>query len=250
MNDLLNDGTALVEQLLKDNPPLHILTEEHSKVLKDFGMDVKPGPISHAVPPEVISYLVRNVKDTARTIETGGGHTTVVLAALAQHHTCITIDTDCVKLTKEYMDRIGIPREKVTFIVESSDTALPRLSLSETFDFAFIDGGHGYPFPALDWHYIDQRLKLGGIVGLDNTEIPAVYEHTRFLDQNQSYVLSERISNTIQGPVYGASFYTKVRDDEREVFKQPYNLRRAKPLSLKERIKETIRPRYKFWPWD
>ena len=237
---------ALIEQLIADNPQLHVLTETHSALLLKFGVDLKPGRISFAIPPEMIRYLASVVKNTDLTIETGGGHTTIAFAALARHHTCITIDESNIDMTKKYMRQIGLPAEKVTFVLESSDTALPKLT--ETFDFAFIDGNHAYPYPALDWHYIDKQMKIGGVIGFDNTEIRAVYEHCLFLEENKTYSLAKRFE--FPGMSYGASFYTKIRDDEREVFKQPYSLKRAKPLTIAERVKDVVRPRQKFWPWD
>jgi predicted O-methyltransferase YrrM len=224
------------------------MSEEHSALLMRFGVDIKPGPTSHAVVPELIRYLSESVKSDYLTIETGGGHTTVAFAALAKHHTCVTVDESNVELTKKYMSQIGIPEEKVTFVLESSDTALPKLT--GTFDFAFVDGNHSYPFPALDWHYIDKRLKIGGVIGLDNTEIRAVYEHCLFLEENKTYTFTREIRNTVWGGNYGASFYIKVKDDERETFYQPYNLRRAKPLTFRERVKEVLKPQKKVWPWD
>src|SRR5205809_762843 len=176
----------IVERLLRDNPQLHVLTDDQVATLRPFGMELKPGPASHAVPPEVIRYLAKSVKSSDRTIETGGGHTTIAFAALAHHHTCVTIDKTSVELTRNYMKEIGISAEKVTFLLESSDTALPKLPAEETFDFAFIDGSHSYPFPALDWHYIDKRLKIGGIIGFDNTEIRAVHDHCLIIEENQT----------------------------------------------------------------
>jgi hypothetical protein len=240
----------IIERLLRDNPQLHILSEYHVSLLMGFGLQLKPGLISHAVPPELIRYLLKSVKSDDLTIETGGGHTTVAFAALAKHHTCVTNDESNVELTKKYMHQIGIPEEKVTFVLESSDTALPKLPAVETFDFAFIDGNHAYPFPALDWHFIDKRLKIGGIIGFDNTELRAVYDHCMILEENKTYTLIERFVNPSYGLHYGANFYTKVRDDERETFKQPYNLKRAQKMTLREHLRAVRRRQQKFWPWD
>ena len=238
---------ATIDRLLSDNPKLHILSEGHAALLRSFGVNLQPGLISHAVPPELIRYFLRTVKPSDYTIETGGGHTTVALAALAKHHVCVTNDESNVELTKKYMADLGIPADKITFMEESSDTALPKLT--GAFDFAFIDGNHGYPFPALDWHYIDRRLKIGGIIGFDNTEIRAVHEHCMVLEENQTYVLVDRFEIPIARR-YGCSFYRKARDDERETFKQPYNLKRAKRLTLYERLRDLRRRRPKVWPWD
>jgi hypothetical protein len=136
------------------------------------------------------------------------------------------------------MAQIGIPVDKTTFILEPSDTALPKLSLPEKLDFAFIDGCHGYPFPAMDWHFIDLRLKVGGIVGFDNTEIRCVRDHCAFLEANQAYELVERIDHTSLGGDYGANFYVKLKDEGREWVCQAYNrLSPPRPKGLYETLK-------------
>ena len=56
-------------------------------------------------------------------------------------------------------------------LIGSTDETLPQLGIETLVDFAYVDGCHGYPFPALDWHYIDGRLRVGGIIGMDNAEL-------------------------------------------------------------------------------
>lgn len=240
----------LIDRLLADQPKLHELSAEHAALIANYGVKVQPGPASWAVPPTVIHYLREVVKPDHLTIETGGGYTTIALAALARHHTCVTNDENSVERMKEYMQQAGIAAEKVTFMVESSDTALPKLPEGAQFDFALIDGNHAFPFPAVDWHYIDLRLKVGGELGVDNTEIRAVYDLCRFLEENQSYTLTRRFTHSSLARRYGTNFYRKTRDDGRETFHQPYNLKPAKRLSLRELIEDARVLRRKIWPWD
>ena len=244
------DRKALIERLLQDNPTLHYINENEVEDFAKSGINYQfeAGQVSWAVAPEVIHYLSDVVKPSDRTIETGGGHTTIAFAALGHHHTCVTLDERNVELTKKYLEKSGIGADKVTFIVESSDTALPKLK--GEFDFAFIDGNHAYPFPALDWHYLDQRLKIGGIVGLDNTEMRAVHDHCLFLDENGTYKLRGKVADTIYGKNYGVSFYSKLDDDGRDALRQAYSRKRARKRTLSERIKQVLRPEPKIWPWD
>lgn len=222
----------IIERLLRENPKLHYLPAKLAKRASDHGYKMEPGPLSLAVSPEVIQYMARTVTSAHLTIETGVGQTTVALAALAKHHTAVTYpDLVSLGMIKDYMTQVGIPGEKTTFILESSATALPKLSVPEKLDFAFVDGCHGYPFPALDWHFIDLNLRIGGIIGFDNTEIRSVRDHCRFLEENKAYELIERIENTVYGGAYGASFYVKRKDEEREWIYQPYN---RQPVKEKE----------------
>ena len=73
----MNSGRILVERLLEEKPQLH------------------PGGVSWAVSPAVLRYFAEVVKPTDRTAETGAGYTTVALAALGDHHFCVTSDREC-----------------------------------------------------------------------------------------------------------------------------------------------------------
>ena len=46
------------------------------------------------------------------------------------------------------------------------------------------------------------------------------------------------------------SYLENLRDDELETFRQPYNLRRARPKTLRERVRDLVYGRRKYWPWE
>jgi hypothetical protein len=69
----------------------------------------------------------------------------------------------------------------VTFVLERSEYALPRLHTSG-YEFALIDGRHGFPAPFIDWFYIADRLRQGGVVLLDDTWIWTCHVLASFLD--------------------------------------------------------------------
>ena len=114
-----------------------------------------------------------------RTIETGSGASTIVFASRGSRHTAISpraaeheaICADC--------DREGIDVSGVTFIAESSHTALAREA--EPIDLALIDGAHGFPYPVLDWFEIQSKLREGGILLVDDSYIPTVNMLVRYL---------------------------------------------------------------------
>jgi hypothetical protein len=222
-------GREVVDRLIRDNPPLHYISELDVQICgpaaEAAGHSLKVGPVSWAVPAAVLMYFRSVVKPGDYTIETGCGHSTVALAALGKHHICICPLPHEHRLVQEYMDQVGVPRDKVTFVLDSSEQALPNLKPDHRLNFAFIDGCHGYPFAALDWHYIDPHLAVGGMIGFDNTEIRAVQYHCDFLEANESYELAAKLTNPAQ-PDYGASFFRKRRDEHREWMCQPFNLKR------------------------
>ena len=105
---------------------------------------------------------------------------------------------------------------------------------------AWLDGEHGYPFAALDWHYIDKHLKVGGVIGFDNTEIPSVHNHCEFLELNKTYALCANISSPALG-TYGAYFYEKLAHQGRSAGAQLYNHRRVPGMHPQGS---------RVWPWS
>lgn len=235
------DGRTVVEKLVKDNPLLHFISESDVKEYASV-MRFQVGRVSWAVDADVIRYLEEIVQPHHRTLETGSGHTTIAFAALGAFHICIDPDFTVCEIIKRYMQDIGAPIDHVNFVVDSSETAFAKLNLDKPIDVAFIDGCHGFPFPALDWHYIDRLLKVGGILGVDDTNIPSVKVLTDFLDKNKTYSLENRMSKT--------AFYRKLTDENnREWAFQRFNKvngedtdrEKNKHLQFLRRIKRYLR---------
>jgi len=63
---------------------------------------------------------------------------------------CITPDADEAERVKRYCAGLGLP-ENITFFIESSDKILPYNDPIPALDRVFIDGGHAFPAPILDW---------------------------------------------------------------------------------------------------
>jgi hypothetical protein len=125
--------------------------------------------------PETLGYLAQYGGDGVRSLETGCGASTVVLAASGANHTTISPDPSEHELVREYCHRIGVDTSRLTFIDGFSDEVLPELLNKGTaLDLAFIDGAHGFPYPVVDWHYVSRMLEVGGRLVLDDIPIPAI----------------------------------------------------------------------------
>jgi hypothetical protein len=61
--------------------------------------------------------------------------------------------------------------DAVTFHEGFSQYVLPHLGGTEDLDVVFIDGGHGFPVPAVDWIYLAPRLKVGGRMLIDDIDL-------------------------------------------------------------------------------
>jgi predicted O-methyltransferase YrrM len=233
----------VLDRLRADRPLFHSLTAEAVRSLIPLGFDVQAGDVSWAVAPRALRWIADHVAPKMVTLETGAGYTTVVLAALAHHHTCCTLMASEEEKIRPYLRQIGVPEEKVTFWIGSSDQSLPRLDPALRLDFAYIDGCHGVPFPALDWHYIDLHMNVGGIIGMDNAELRPVREHCEFLEEDGSYRLVEEVADG-----YLVRFYEKLRDENREWISQPYSKAKRDPCDgtfrtrVRRRVSRWLKP--------
>ena len=91
-----------------------------------------------------------------------------------------------VRRIRQYCASAGVKLDTVTFVVDRSEYALPRLR-STAYEFALIDGRHGFPAPFMDWFYLADRLRQGGIVLVDDTWIWTCDVLARFLDADPAW---------------------------------------------------------------
>lgn len=147
---------ANVDMLLTEAPPFH--------------EDANGAPISWGLPPDVLKYLGEAARRGSRTLETGAGLSTVVLAATGAQHTCVVPDAKQVQRIRDYCASQGIALGAVQFEIGPSEAILPTLSLGEL-DLVLIDGRHGFPAPFIDFFYTARALKVGGLMVVDDTQL-------------------------------------------------------------------------------
>ena len=119
----------------------------------------------------VLDWFKANLKPGMRTIETGAGKSTLAfMAAGCQHDTVTPSSTEVEAIRAEATAR-GLDPTSVTFHVDFSQNILPHLKGHEDIDVAFIDGGHGFPVPGVDWLFLAPRLKVGGKMLVDDVDL-------------------------------------------------------------------------------
>jgi hypothetical protein len=144
---------------------------------------------------EGLLFIHSHVQSEMRTIETGAGVSTIVFGINRTHHTCVVPDRRVIQRIRRYCASLGISLETVTFLVGRSEDILPRLETS-TFDFALIDGRHGFPAPFIDWFYIAERLRCGGVLLVDDTWIWTCDILARFLEATPEWRRCRMLSNS------------------------------------------------------
>ena len=91
----------------------------------------------------------------------------------------------------QFLDEAGVA-EMVEHHAEESQIALPRfLGGTRSFDFAFVDGNHRFDGIFVDLFFLGRLVRPGGIVFLDDYQLPAVARAASFFVSNLGWTLEE-----------------------------------------------------------
>jgi len=170
---------------------LDALVNENPK----FHMDGGGEPVSYGLGRAPLSYIAEKVKGDPNTLETGAGISTVIFALLGANHVCITPNKGEVGRIVAYCGQRQIPVLKINFVIEKSEYALPKLEASGL-DLVLIDGRHAFPTPFIDWYYTAEKLKLGGLMVVDDTQLWTGKILKEFMLSEPEWQLDKIFSNT------------------------------------------------------
>jgi len=91
----------------------------------------------------------------------------------------------------QFVDEAGLA-ELVEFHAEESQIALPRfLGEGRSFDLAFVDGNQRFDWVFLDLVYLGRLVRAGGIVFVDDYQLPAVARAVSFCLTNLGWTAEE-----------------------------------------------------------
>ena len=202
-------------------------------------------PANWSVAPAVLRYIHSQLEPDMHTLETGAGQTTVAFAMAGTAHICITPDRSQADRIRTYCADRGIDCA-VKFIHESSDIALASgRDIPGTLDFVLIDGAHRFPFPILDWHYTQQRLRVGGVVVVDDFLMPSVRILHDFLMGEDEWELIKKFQVT--------SFFRRKRATENmwdwadQKINEPHLKLQAQRLAASRRSERAARLLRRWW---
>jgi hypothetical protein len=149
-----------------------------SKAPKLHGSDTTPR--SFAISDQLIDFIDGFVGEDSRTLETGAGVSTILFALKRTKHICIAPAPAEVARIREFCRANGISTNQIEFILEPSEVALPRL-LAGPLDLVLVDGNHGFLTPMVDTFFTADRIPVGGMLILDDTQLYPVHILKQFL---------------------------------------------------------------------
>jgi predicted O-methyltransferase YrrM len=186
-----------------------------------FHLDERGQPVALGIDERTLRFMDRVLEPEAQTLETGAGLSTAFFALKGVRHTCSLYDVEEIQRIRDWCADAGISTDRIDFHWGRSEDVLPTLK-PEPLDLVLIDGGHEFPTPFVDWLYAGRRLRGGGVLVLDDTEIWTGRILRRFLIEQPGWELVE------DSPHRAAAF--RRTGDEGELqdwFDQPFVVRRS-----------------------
>ncbi len=180
---------------------------------------VSCGFTCYGIGTDVLSFIADSVDQNQRTLETGAGCSTLVFALRGTEHIAITPSGSEIELITRYALQREIPLSKVHFVQEPSERYLPACT-AEALDLVLLDGKHAFPWPIVDWFYTADRVRKGGIMLVDDTQMRSVATLIEFMIVDPAWQLVRNFSNKTLA-------FLKVRDSAHDVawHMQPFNFR-------------------------
>lgn len=168
-----------LQGLLANPPGTHVSTETGERL---------PWQIA----PQVLEIIDANVGPESRTLETGAGVSTALFALKGGKHTCVVPWTSERDRLQAWGAETDVSFDRVRFECARSEDVLPRLD-PEPLDFVLIDGGHGFPTPFIDFFYAGRRLRRGGLLAVDDTQIWTGRALNGFLKEQPDWEVVEEL---------------------------------------------------------
>ena len=171
------------------------LLEADSVVARSDGSvrSLTPNSVTGAQGAALRNWVER--EDAASTIETGLGYGISALficeGLLRNGHPeprHVAIDphqsTGCSSVGLQVLEEAGL-LETLEFHEGESELVLPRfVTEGRRFDLAFVDGHHRFDGVFLDLVYLARLVRGGGVIVVDDLQLPAVERATRFCTTN------------------------------------------------------------------
>jgi predicted O-methyltransferase YrrM len=164
----------------------------------DSDHQIFPVAASVAEGGELRNWIVR--EGASRTIEIGLGYAIstlfvcdglIAVGREDSHHIAIDPfqESRFSNLGLQLLGEAGVS-ELVEHQSERSQIALPRLvNAGQSFDLAFVDGNHRFDSVFVDLFYLGLLVRLGGVIFIDDYQLPAIARASSFFLTNRGWRL-------------------------------------------------------------
>jgi len=196
------------------------------------------GPLTSSV-LEAIAKYCEGVGSIEYSVETGAGKSTLFFSHISQNHTVFT--TDVSNSLSQVKGSPLFNSSSVEIIEGPTQLTLPAYEFSKKIQVALIDGPHGYPFPELEYYYIYQHIDLGGLLIIDDINIPSIKNMTEVLKKDEMFECLGTLGKTIFFKRTSATLFDPLGDGWWEQgYNKPFLNKSNKLESIKAKIPESL----------
>ncbi len=130
--------------------------------------------------------------------ETGCGKSTVLLSNLSDHHTAFCVDDrDSPGSSVLFYETCPLTRvERVHPVFGPTQISLAQYQHPHLYDIVLLDGPHGWPFPELEYFHFYPHIRKGGILIVDDVNIPTIGRMADFIAEDAMWELIKLVDTT------------------------------------------------------
>lgn len=130
------------------------------------------------------------------SVETGTGRTTLLLSHISAHHIVFTKDDagDGDSLDQVRSSSL-LHADVVEFVIGPTQRTLPSHELP-LLQFAVLDGPHAWPFPEIEYWCVYPRIEVGGVLVVDDVQIPTIGHMAAVLGADAMWDHLETVGHT------------------------------------------------------
>lgn len=168
------------------------------------------------------------------SVETGAGKSTLFFSQISGHHTVFALDVGNSLTTVKESDLLRA--EYVEFIEGPTQLTIPTHIFTEKLQVVLIDGPHGYPFPDLEYYYLYQHIAQGGLLIIDDINIPSIKRMAEIIKSDDMFDCIDLVGKTMFFQRTSAPLFDPLADGWWEQgYNKPY-LRKTKQLEALKQI--------------
>ena len=197
---------------------------EIERILKDVSGLPSNWHGAGSLQERVLRAIVRHglAQQPRITAETGSGKSTLLFSHLSPRHLVFAMDDGNGSVERVRESELLHPGT-VEFVEGPTQRTIPAAELPDALDIVMLDGPHGYPFPDLEYYYFYPRIPEGGLLIVDDIDIPTIHNLFRFLKKDAMFDLLEVVHTTAFFRRTGAPTFDPLADGW---WNQAYNRRK------------------------
>ena len=208
------------------------LIEQIANLPSDFH---DAGTVSFQVLKTITKY-VKEFGPLSQSVETGSGFTTLLFSHLSENHLVFAFDEGDRSISAVKKSEL-FKAENVTFVEGPTQKTLPQYNFTKKFELALIDGPHGYPFPDLEYYYFYQNIVEGGLLLIDDIQIPTIHRMFEIVKAGDMFQLLTVVDNMAFFRRTDCPLINPCRDDW---WLQGYNRSHVERIQKLKRISKLI----------